>query len=183
VRLEGIDCPESGQPFSQVARNYTRQLAFDQPVSVKVLDVDQYGRLVARVTSHGMDVSFELAKAGLAWHFTEYSSDPLLAAAEQEARKARRGLWADEKPIPPWVARRRPKMAPTAPAALTPGVAPLVANTQSGVYHQANCKNPRCRNCTRTFRDDASALAGRLSSGPVAGFLEPVTGGASAAIG
>src|SRR6185503_16652227 len=43
VRLEGIDCPESGQPFSQVARNYTRQLAFDQPVSVKVLDVDQYG--------------------------------------------------------------------------------------------------------------------------------------------
>ena len=76
VRLEGIDCPESGQPFSQVARNFTRQLAFDQPVSVKVLDIDQYGRLVARVTSRGKDVSFELAKAGLAWHFTQYSSDP-----------------------------------------------------------------------------------------------------------
>jgi micrococcal nuclease len=159
VRLEGIDCPESGQPFSQVARNYTRQLAFDQSVSVKVLDVDRYGRLVARVTSQGKDVSFQLAKAGLAWHFTQYSSDPLLAAAEQEARKARRGLWADEKPIPPWVARRRPKVAATAPAALEPGAAAFVANTRSGVYHQANCQNARCHNCTRTFRDQASAQA------------------------
>lgn len=31
-----------------------------------------------------------------------YSSDATLAAAESEARSARRGLWADAQPIAPW---------------------------------------------------------------------------------
>jgi endonuclease YncB( thermonuclease family) len=39
---------------------------------------------------------------GLAWHFTRYSHDATLAAAEVEARAARRGLWAAREPVPPW---------------------------------------------------------------------------------
>ncbi len=39
---------------------------------------------------------------GLAWHFTRYSDDKRLAAAEREARAARVGLWADEAPVAPW---------------------------------------------------------------------------------
>lgn len=40
--------------------------------------------------------------AGLAWHYTRYSDDADLAAAERAARAARRGLWADPEPVPPW---------------------------------------------------------------------------------
>ena len=53
------------------------------------------------------DVSIELLRAGLAWHFRAHSSDALLAREETEARAARRGLWADKDPVPAWDWRRR----------------------------------------------------------------------------
>ncbi|HXE81469.1 MAG TPA: thermonuclease family protein [Vicinamibacterales bacterium] len=95
IRLDGIDCPERGRPYSNVARNFTRQLAFDKQVTARVVDIDRHGRLVARVTSEGKDVSWELVNAGLAWHYTRYANDPKLAAAEADARRNRRGMWRD----------------------------------------------------------------------------------------
>src|SRR4051794_28589718 len=35
VRLEGIDAPEMGQPFSQVSRNFVRATIFEQTITVK----------------------------------------------------------------------------------------------------------------------------------------------------
>lgn len=49
------------------------------------------------------DVNLELFRRGLAWWYRHYApKDKELARAEEEARKAKRGLWADAKPIPPW---------------------------------------------------------------------------------
>ena len=109
VRLEGIDCPEKGQDFSQRAKQFTSELIFGKEVSIEVRDVDRYGRLVARVTAAGQDVSLALVKEGLAWHFTTYSRDPSLAEAEQGARAAKRGLWGQGSAIPPWEFRRPPQ--------------------------------------------------------------------------
>jgi endonuclease YncB( thermonuclease family) len=160
VRLEGIDCPEPGQPFSQVARSFTRAFAFDRDVTLTVIDVDRFGRLVARLTSGGRDLSLALVKAGLAWHYTDYSSDRLLAAAEQDARANRRGMWVDGSPTPPWVKRRAPSRDRTsaAPAAPMPH-GPFRANVRSGVYHADRCRNARCKNCTRVFTSEAEARA------------------------
>jgi len=110
VRLEGIDCPEKGQDFSQRAKQFTSELTFGKEATVEVRDVDRYGRLVARISVGGQDVSVALVRAGLAWHFTKYSRDPVLADAEQVARAARRGLWEQGSPTPPWEFRqlRRP---------------------------------------------------------------------------
>ena len=47
VRLDGIDCPETRQDFSERARQLTSSLTFGEVVSVDVRDIDQYGRLVA----------------------------------------------------------------------------------------------------------------------------------------
>ncbi|CAG0912171.1 unnamed protein product, partial [Cyprideis torosa] len=41
-----------------------------------------------------------------AWHYRKYSKDPNLQALEDEARKAKRGLWADPDPVAPWDWRR-----------------------------------------------------------------------------
>jgi hypothetical protein len=45
--------------------------------------------------------------------FRRYSTEARLARLEHEARDARRGLWADRDPIPPWDFRRRVPSSPT----------------------------------------------------------------------
>ena len=48
----------------------------------------------------------ELVKAGLAWHYKQYSKDPVLAEAEVEARRGKAGLWSMPGAVPPWEWRR-----------------------------------------------------------------------------
>jgi endonuclease YncB( thermonuclease family) len=64
-------------------------LIFGRTVDVDVRDMDRYGRLVARVTVDGRDVSLALVQAGLAWYFTRSSRDVRLTEAETHARTHR----------------------------------------------------------------------------------------------
>jgi len=170
VRLDGIDAPEGGQPFSAQARQLLRVLAFSQPVTVVVQTTDRYGRLVARVTVGGRDVSEEMVKAGLAWHFVRYSSDRRLQALEQQARQQRVGLWADRTAVPPWQYRSEraghppasARPAPTAPSAASPApsaAGPYHGNVSSHVYHAPGCRDYNCRNCTQVFPTRQAAEA------------------------
>lgn len=154
IRLEGIDAPESGEPFSNAATRSTRVLLFDQHASIEGRDVDQYGRLVARVSVHGQDASIELVKAGLACHYTRYSSDALLARAEADAHREGRGFWATGAPKPRCTTT--PALASPRPNA-NPKVTVFHGNTSSRVYHAPSCRNYNCRNCTRTFRSENEA--------------------------
>lgn len=106
VRLEGIDCPESGQPFSRRAKETTSELVFGRVVVVEDRGRDRYGRTLGRVFVNGLDVSRELVRRGMAWHFKRYSSERGLADLEREARADRRGLWAEAAAVPPWEWRR-----------------------------------------------------------------------------
>ena len=67
---------------------------------------DRYGRLLGDVLVDGFSVNRDLLAAGLAWHYKYFNDDPQLAALEDEARAAGRGLWGDKGPIPPWDWRR-----------------------------------------------------------------------------
>ena len=49
IRLHGIDCPEKGQEFSQVAKEFTKERTLQKNVKVEVLKKDQYGRNVGIV--------------------------------------------------------------------------------------------------------------------------------------
>jgi micrococcal nuclease len=102
VRLAGIDAPERGQPFGTKARERLASLTMGKPVAVHSQGQDKYGRMIASIEAGGQDVGQQLVAAGLAWHYTRYSDDAGLAAAEREARAARRGLWGDREPVPPW---------------------------------------------------------------------------------
>jgi endonuclease YncB( thermonuclease family) len=94
IRLEGVDAPEQGEPFSTQARNATRVMLFNKKVQLKATDVDRYDRLVARIVLDGRDSSLELIEAGLACHFTRFLNDPVLAKAQVSARTSGRGFWA-----------------------------------------------------------------------------------------
>ena len=108
VRLACIDAPEQGQAFGSRARQRLAEEAIRRTVRVEVVDHDDYGRTVGRVWADGTLVNLELVRAGLAWHYTYHCPDDrALAAAETEAKTARRGLWAEPGPVPPWQWRRR----------------------------------------------------------------------------
>ena len=107
IRVEAIDCPELRQPFGQEAKDFTAKLTLKQRVKIYPTTTDRYGRSVARVTlPDGRDLSTALVNAGLAWVYRKYSDDQALIRLEDEARRAKRGLWADSNPIPPWEWRR-----------------------------------------------------------------------------
>lgn len=69
----------------------TKQLGDDEGVTV-------YGRVrLGKVSLHEA-----LVAAGWAWVLPEARKDKALVKLENEARAAKRGLWADESPVEPW---------------------------------------------------------------------------------
>jgi micrococcal nuclease len=109
IRLYGIDTPERHQAFGNKAKQFTAKLVHGKEVEVEPVDVDRYGRTVALVTVFKLSVNEELVNAGFAWVYTHYCTQPICErwkALEQEAREAKRGLWADPHAIPPWEFRR-----------------------------------------------------------------------------
>ena len=106
IRLNGIDCPEKVQAFGKKAKQLTSTLVHGKEVTVQVFRKDRHGRTVADVVlPDGTNVSRELLRAGLAWWYRQYSKDASLGALEEEAQQAKRGLWADPNPLPPWELR------------------------------------------------------------------------------
>jgi endonuclease YncB( thermonuclease family) len=105
VRLAGIDCPELRQAFGNRAKNLRRA---SHPGK-------WYGpcpglrRLWSQVgrghPPDGRSLNRELVAAGLAWK-VKTSKNKQVAQLERDARRAKRGLWADADPTPPWEYRK-----------------------------------------------------------------------------
>jgi len=81
IRLCGIDAPETKQPLGIEARNYLRSLvaqAKDQVIIIE-MDRDCSGRNVAKVLldsqSGEQSVQEEMLKAGMAYHYKQYSNN------------------------------------------------------------------------------------------------------------
>lgn len=107
IRFNGIDAPEKGMPHGQKAKQFVLNLTANKVVSVYVNDTDRYGRSIGEIIlPDGKNLNREIVKAGYAWWYWKYSSDATLGALEEEARKARRGLWQDNDPIAPWEWRK-----------------------------------------------------------------------------
>ena len=55
------------------------------------------------------NVNHELVKEG--WWYRKYAlGDTVLEELEKAAREAKKGLWADPQPVPPWEWRKEKKM-------------------------------------------------------------------------
>lgn len=108
VRLAEIDAPEKAQPFGNRSRQHLAELCFQQQATIRPTTKDRYGRTVARVECQGQDANLLQVRAGMAWAYTKYLTDPAIAREQDAARAARVGLWADQAPVPPWDWRRPP---------------------------------------------------------------------------
>jgi endonuclease YncB( thermonuclease family) len=109
VRLSGIACPEKGQAFGSRAKEAASALVFGRDVRLETDGQDKYGRTLADVRLRdGTNVNHELVKDGWCWWYRKYApGDTTLQLLESDAREAKRGLWADPHPVPPWEWRKR----------------------------------------------------------------------------
>lgn len=156
IRLNGIDAPETGQPFANVSKQHLSDLVFGKDVVVVGSKLDRYGRLVGTVIVGSTNANLELLRAGLAWYYRAYASDvapenrPIYEATEAEAMAAQRGLWRDSFPQAPWDWRggqpapiaSAPTTTPTQasrPAPRPTATARIIGNRNSNIYHAPGC--------------------------------------------
>jgi len=106
VRLVEIDAPETGQAFGNRSKQSLSALCFNKQARLEDKGKDRYGRTLARVYCDGIDANAEQVRRGMAWVYDRYVTDSSLYALQGEAKEARRGLWIDAEPVPPWEWRR-----------------------------------------------------------------------------
>jgi len=102
IRLDAIDAPELGQPFGQASKKALSEKVFGKNITVIPKTKDKYGRTVGHILIDGRDVNLLMLEEGMARHYKKYDHNARLARAEEEARAAKKGLWADQDPVPPW---------------------------------------------------------------------------------
>ena len=82
--------------------------AFGKQADVEWKKLDRYGRIIGKLTVAGVDCGLRQIELGLAWHYKAYEREQpqagrqAYAEAENASQKARKGLWKDANPTPPW---------------------------------------------------------------------------------
>ena len=118
IRLAGIDAPEKKQPFGQRSKESLSALVFSKTVTVETGKTDRHGREVGKVLVDGLDANLAQVQRGFAWHYKTYEREQLVtdrmlcANAENDAKAAKRGLWANVEPVLPWEFRHKAKREP-----------------------------------------------------------------------
>src|SRR4030088_3096314 len=109
IRIFGIDAPEPGQTCKdaqglsyacgRIARDAMAELLKGRTVHCEKKDQDtKYGRPVAICYSDGLDVGAAMVDRGLAVAYRDYSLK--YVPNEEQAKAARRGLWAGTFEMP-----------------------------------------------------------------------------------
>src|SRR5215212_2461570 len=108
IKLLGVDAPEMGQTFGDVAKKHLSALVYDKSVVVEYSGISADGSVAGRVLLNGTDIGAQMIRDGAAW-FDPNNLSRLSATdrevyqqSEQAARSERRGLWEAENPMAPW---------------------------------------------------------------------------------
>lgn len=106
-------CQETAQDYGKLAKNNLVSLVYQSVVKVDVLPGSTYGREIGIIYRQQdqslLNVNFEQVRNGYAWFYRRYAKQQLapddyelFSKAEQAARDARKGLWSNPSPTPPW---------------------------------------------------------------------------------
>lgn len=163
VRLEGIDAPESCQPWGAQAREALEALVRDRTLTLRVVGRDDHGRTLGRLRHDGVDLGERLVRDGHAWsHRYRHDRGPFVAQ-ERMARALRRGLHADGTALMPREFRRRhgpcahgvdaPRPAAGASQVPAPGDLRCDGRTQCGQMRSCEEATFFLRHCPDTQMD------------------------------
>ncbi len=161
VKLAGIDAPEEGQPYGEEAKQALSVKVFGKTIKVLPQGKDYQKRTLGVVYLDGC-INAQLVKEGWAWHYVLFSNSKVLAKAEQEARKAKAGLWAGPKAIPPWEWRRTQRAKPAREKAKAgPEAKAEAAQTAPGKRKK---QQPGAPKTAKKAQDDQTVYVGRADS-------------------
>ncbi len=99
IRLKGIDAPEYDQKCrgegginacGKLARKALSNLIGNQTVRCQGWEIDKFGRLLAHCAAGEDSLNSSMVLSGWAVAYGDFEAE------EQEARQARRGIWADK---------------------------------------------------------------------------------------
>lgn len=94
LRLWGIDAPEEDEFGYDEAKKVLREIAYGKTVTCTCADIDRHGRSVVKCTlEDGQDVGDVMVRTGWALDYRKHTKGAY-EKAEDEARDAKRGLWA-----------------------------------------------------------------------------------------
>ncbi len=106
VQLYGIAAPQRNQRHGNTATNFLAYLIVQKDVSVKVYSTDEFGRVIGVVTQGDKNINRQMIHQGYAWRHASQCRKASFCVewnkVQEEAKKARRGLWSIKEPIPPW---------------------------------------------------------------------------------
>jgi micrococcal nuclease len=96
VRLHGVDSPEYDQRGGREAQRWLRQRLKGSRLTLEPISQDRYQRMVAILYVDRVQINRELVAQGHAWAYRQFlrTEDLELCELEQQARRAKRGLWA-----------------------------------------------------------------------------------------
>ena len=141
IRFQHIDCPESSQAFGTKAKQVLSNKVFGKIVSVKWTEKDRYERILGDVYIGKRRINAEMVNEGLAWHYKFFSKDASIAAVEAKARVAKRGIWSQPNPVPPWEFRRKKSSASKAPPQKGTATTKVFTTRSGKKYHRDGCSS------------------------------------------
>lgn len=157
IRLEGIDAPEKAQPFGNKAKQSLANLTFQKQVSVQTMNTDKYGHTAGIVMSNNVNVNAKQVRLGMAWVYPKSINHKKLLKLETNAKQAKRGLWASDRPIEPWLWRKGKRTVSHKPSIIK-GI--VIGDKRSKVYYLSNCKSHYVVKHNKVlFKSEALAMA------------------------
>jgi endonuclease YncB( thermonuclease family) len=97
VSIEGIVVPGRWRPYAAKSRESLRALVKYKQVTILPRPGGRYGRMTATVLLDDLDVGLEQIRRGLAWSSDDDGVHPDYEAAEADAEREGRGLWAERR--------------------------------------------------------------------------------------
>jgi hypothetical protein len=125
---DGLGFPTTGRA---VAFRGMRWIPYSGGKMVRGLGLLKPGRAHPVAPRAGV-AAREMVREGMAWWYRKYAPDDTeLERLEADARAAKRGLWSQPNPVPPWQWRHGNGV---------PRTAAVIGNRRSKVYHKATCR-------------------------------------------
>lgn len=105
LRFAYVDAPESSQSYGKESQRVIKAMVYKKLVRVKITDVDRYGRCVGVIYRYRRNMNEEMVKRGAAWVYEEYIRDKkhlqYMKSLQDKARKQKKGLWKESRPMRP----------------------------------------------------------------------------------
>ena len=141
IRFQHIDCPESSQAFGTKAKQVLSNKVFGKTVTVRWKEKDRYKRILGDVYVGQRWINVEMVNEGMAWHYKFFSKDASIGAVEAKARAAKRGIWSQPNPVPPWEFRRKKSSASKAPPQKGTATTKVFTTASGKKYHRDGCSS------------------------------------------